>query len=70
MTVKCSNAERVCFVNNTRLRGSVYGTKDNPVTEATFEINEKLDWVFVEITDFEGKKAYSRAYFKDELNDK
>jgi len=70
MTVKCSNAERICFVNNTRLRGSTLGTKDSPLTEASFEINEKVDWVFVEITDFNGKKAFSRAFSIDELTEK
>ncbi len=49
------------------------GTADAPVTEAAFEMNGSCrysyahDYVRVVVTDFEGRQAFSQAYFMDDI---
>lgn len=65
--VKTSNANRIIFVTNVRKRGVNIAKEGEVINEATFTPNEKTEWVYVEVTDATGKKAYSRAVFKDEF---
>lgn len=65
--VRTSSAKYICFITNSRRRGMILSGDDQPITQASFEITDKVEWVYVEVTDAEGKKAYSRAFFKDEL---
>jgi hypothetical protein len=41
--------------------------KGETLTQGEFVLHEKVEWVYVEIMDEAGNKAYSRAFFKDEL---
>ncbi len=65
--VKTSPAKRICFVTNTRNRGLIVAEQGTSVEEAEFKVYEKSDWVYVIVTDGEGNKAFSRAFFKDEF---
>ncbi len=67
LDVVSSPAKRICFVTNTRKRGAFVADKGEWVTQGSFTLHEKIEWVYVEVMDEEGKKAYSRAYFKEEL---
>ena len=47
---------------------AAFASKDGtPVTEATFKINRDDIYFRFSITDTNGKRAYSNAYFTDEL---
>ena len=69
LRVRTSKAKRICFVNNTRQRGVTAASGADTVTEGEFALSDKMEWVYVEVTDAEGKKAYTRAFFKHELKD-
>ena len=45
------------------------GTADAPVTEATFKLDNpcRYDYVRVTVTDFDGKQAFSQAYYTADL---
>ncbi len=62
-----SEAERICFVTNTRNRGIAIAADGESVNEAEFKIGETDQWVRVEVVDKFGKRAFSRAFFRDEL---
>ncbi len=42
-------------------------TRSEPVKEAVFELNEYVKYFRISVEDFNGKKAFSRAYFADEF---
>lgn len=65
--VKTSNAKRIVFVTNSHNRATFLADKNEYVTEGTFTPIDKVEWVYVEVTDEFGKKAFSRAIFKDEF---
>lgn len=67
LTVKTSEAERIVFVTNNHHRKAVYSTDGNPVLSAQFEVTDKEKWIRVEVVDFTGKRAFSRAYRIAEL---
>ena len=67
LTVKTSPARRICFVTNTRRRGVFTAPSDGVITQGAFETDQKIEWVYIEVTDAEGHRAYSRAFFKDEF---
>ncbi|MBQ7880001.1 MAG: CehA/McbA family metallohydrolase [Clostridia bacterium] len=67
--VKTSPVSRICFVTNAHKRGVTVAAKNETVTQSEFTPNEKVKWVYVEITDEVGNKAYSRAFFQDEWQD-
>ena len=66
MKVKTSPAKRICFVTNCHKRGITVSPKDESITQSEFVLHEKVEWVYVEIIDEVGNKAYSRAFFRDE----
>ncbi len=66
LSVKTSPASRIAFVTNVRARKCVLA-EDGPLTQADFEIQPFHEWVRVEVTDADGKRAFSRAYRRSEL---
>lgn len=42
-------------------------TGDKPLTQAVFELNEYVKYFRITVEDFNGKKAFSRAYFAEEF---
>ena len=67
MKVETSKAKRICFVTNCHKRGVFMASSGEFITQGEFPLSEKVKWVYVEVMDEAGKKAYSRAFFKDEL---
>ncbi|MBQ9729811.1 MAG: hypothetical protein IJV80_03265 [Clostridia bacterium] len=75
LCVRCSAASEIMVNSERRL---VYGTRGEEITEAEFDIssflkqNEKYpekspSFLRVTVTDKQGKQAWSRAYFENEL---
>ncbi len=65
--VYTSQAERIYFITNTRHRGAKIASTGESVCEAEFQIGETDKWVRIEVVDREGKRALSRAFFRDEF---
>lgn len=66
-TVKTSAAERIYFITDTRHRGIEIAKEGEEINEANFTFGENDAWVRIEVVDHAGKRAFSRAYFKEEL---
>lgn len=64
---RTSDAERIIFVTNTRNRAITIAPENESVNEYWFNLGETDKWVRLEVVDKEGKRAFSRAYFRDEL---
>ena len=64
--VETSPAKRICFITNCRNRGVLHAPNDKTISQSEFADLEKVEWVYVEVTDANGKKAFTRAFFKDE----
>ena len=45
----------------------VNGTKENPATEGHFKFLPEDKYVRITVTDFEGKRANTNAYFTDRI---
>ena len=63
--VDCSEAKTVIMYTGNRRKGVLRAEKGNAVTHAEFNANEIYEYFRIEIRDFEGNKAFSRAYFTD-----
>jgi len=79
LTVKCSEASLI-RVNTERRVSMIQKAKEEPLTQVTFDMKSYFDGSFeknmpcepyfrVTVQDKEGKRAYTRAYFLDELQD-
>ena len=67
VTIEVENARAVRFSTNARI-GRLVLAKDRPITQAGFELNnEFIKYFRVTVENFDGKKAWTRAYFIDEL---
>ena len=67
VTIEVENARAVRFSTNARI-GLYVPAKDKAVTKASFELNnEYIKYFRVTVEDFDGKRAWTRAYFVDEL---
>lgn len=66
VTVASSPASSIAFVTNTRNRAREIAKDGESISQATFTLGEKDEWVRVEVQDNRGKIAFTRAYFKDE----
>ena len=60
------NARKVRFSTDAR-EGRLCVADDKPLTEAVFELGEYAEYFRVTVEDLDGKKAWTRAYFKDEI---
>lgn len=67
LNVRCSPADRITISAGRRRVISFYANENAPLTAATFKIFPEDIFVRISICDKEGRKAYSNAYFTDEL---
>jgi hypothetical protein len=67
LNVKTSDAERIVFITNNHHRKVVSSKNGEVITQAEFTATTKDSWVRVEVVDFKGKRAFTRAFFKKEL---
>lgn len=69
LTVKTTAARRIQLVTSARCKGKMKAARDGEALfEAKFAINPDEVWFRVVVTDSEGGKAYTNAYFKAELD--
>ena len=69
VTIKTSPARKICLNTGIGRADAAFEKKDGtPVTEATFKVNSDDMYFRFSITDTTGKRAYSNAYFTDELS--
>ena len=66
LSVQTSEAKYILFWTNTHSRKLVVAPAGQTVTSAEFKPSEKVEWVCVEVTDEFGKKAFTRAYYRNE----
>ena len=71
--VECSPSDRIIFTTWSA-RGKAFWACDVPdtengITRAEYEPLEPSEYIRVTVVDKSGKKAYSNAYFIDELNE-
>ena len=66
VTVKCDNAKSICISNNTRRRKRFLSTDGKGISVATHLLDDYATYFRVIVEDFNGNKAFTRAYFKDE----
>lgn len=69
LTVKTSEAQGIWFVTNTKRRKACWAKEGEPLTTVTWEMNPEDSWVRVEVIDGQGKRAFTRAYTKEEIFD-
>ena len=67
LKVETSRAERILFVTNNHYRKAVRAKENEELTTAEFAVDERINWVRVEVVDYEGKRAFSRAYRVKEI---
>ncbi len=67
VTIKTSPARSICYLPNRRACKSAQAPDGEYVTEAKFAVNENTTWFRFTVTDYQGFKAYSNAYFTDDL---
>lgn len=65
--VRCSPAIRISLQTAGRRCGSVVAREGETFSEAAFEFLPKDRYIRIEVTDRQGKRANSRAYFTEEL---
>lgn len=65
--IKCQNAAKIAINTGRRRADAVYGTTENPLTEAIFDVFAEDEYVRLTVTDFSGKPANTNAYFVNEL---
>ena len=67
--IKTSPCRKICMNTGIgRADMEIAESKDAPVTEATFKVNESDVYVRFSLTDMQGRRAYSRGYFTDEMD--
>ena len=66
VTVKCDNVKSICISNNTRRRKRFISTDGNGINIATHLLDSSSTYFRVTIEDFNGNKAYTRAFLKEE----
>ncbi len=64
--IECSSAKKIRFITNNRY-SKLFVASDQSLRSADFKLEENTHWFRVEITDFSGEKAYTNAYFKDDI---
>jgi hypothetical protein len=67
LSIRCSPADRIIISAGRRAIRSFYANENEPLTAATFRIYPQDTFVRILVIDKEGKKAYTRAYFLDEI---
>ena len=67
LNIRCSPADRIILSAGRRAVRSFYANENEPLTAATFKIFSQDIFVRILVIDKEGKKAYTRAYYLDEI---
>ena len=67
INVKTSDAALIGMSTARRSSKTVYGKVGEPITEATFDIDEGGKYLRITVTDDQGRHANSHAYFLDEI---
>ena len=67
VTIGAENAAYIRFSTNGRSYQAAIA-KEKPLTSATFTLPDGITYFRLTVTDERGKKAYTRAYFLNELN--
>ncbi|MBR2432280.1 MAG: hypothetical protein IKB23_05120 [Clostridia bacterium] len=67
LNVRCSPADKIILSAGRRAVRCVYKNQNAPLTGATFKISEADIYVRITVIDAEGKRAYTNAYYLDEL---
>jgi len=77
LRITCSEAGNVAYLTNGRENGRAFGTKEEPLTEAIFDLTKWKEGITEEwkdkaffrlcVTSPEGKKAWTRAYYLKDL---
>lgn len=62
ITVKCSPAKYVSFTSSPE-HGRLYHAKNDPLTQVTYEGNYGEKYIRIEVTDFEGRTAWSNPIY-------
>ena len=65
--VNTSDAARITIVTGIRRAKAVHANDGEPVNSISLTVEDNMKYVRVVVTDKEGKEAYSRAYFVDEI---
>lgn len=65
--VTTSDAQRITVVTGVRRAASAHARDGVPVNSISFAVEDYMKYVRVVVTDMNGKEAYSRAYFVDEI---
>lgn len=65
--IKTTPARYIAVTHNTRNCSSAYAKDGESVIEAVFNIDKNAKWFRLTVIDNQGFKAYTRAYFLDEL---
>jgi len=63
-----SDARSIQIIHNTRICSRKNAKDGEYITEAEFEIDEDAKWFRLVVTDYQGFKAYTNAYFISDLN--
>ena len=67
LNVRCSPADRIILSAGRRAIRSFYANESETLTAATFKIFPQDIFVRISVIDKDGKRAYTRAYFVDEI---
>ena len=67
ISVKTDAAQGIWFVTNTKHRKAVWAQAGESLTHAEWEMSQEDDWVRIEVIDAQGKRAFTRAYRKEEI---
>ena len=65
--VVTSPAVRISINTPTKMRGFINSFDGEPVTELSWQLQSKCNYIRVVVTDEHGKNAYSNAYFLDDI---
>lgn len=67
LNVRCSAADKIILSAGKRAVRSFYANQNAPLTAATFKINPSDIYVRIVVIDKFGRRAYTNAYFTDDL---
>jgi hypothetical protein len=67
--IETSNAQSICFITNTRNRKLLIAEGGASINSAEFSLIPTDKYLRVEVTDKNGGKAFTRAYFRNEILD-
>ena len=67
VNIRCSPADKIVISAARRAVRCFYANQNAPLTAVTFQIYPQDTYVRIMIIDKEGRKAYTRAYFLDEI---